>query len=230
MFAIHQVIVLWVIVLSAPIIAAQVFNLLRLLGWQRAGSAYHWLVSGNPYFPASVVIALLLGWLLGRSFRDPSMQWIWVVPSAVMLYVLTSIPTLIPNLVRPEFQARVGQSPFLHYFGWNCGLGNYCLDQTSITRPFYTSVAYSLAAMLALKTTRNRSGNTAIHRLTVVLVGALFVMAAVYDCILSVSIGGWNWMYLSVSGVPTAMGLFLILLAVRLRQEGLAVTRQPTHT
>jgi hypothetical protein len=152
MFAMHQVIVFWVVIASAGILAASIFNVLQLFGWLNAKASFNWLFHGIDYFPAFTMLALALGWLLGRSLRDPSMFWVWTFPTLLLVHALVEIPTITPQLVSPAFQAGVGQSRFFHYFGWGCRLGNYCLDQSCFTRPFYAGVAYSLAALAAMKT------------------------------------------------------------------------------
>jgi hypothetical protein len=140
MFVAHQVIVLWVVILSAPILTASFLNFTRLFGWKHVRSAYSWILNGTPYFPAHIALGLLLGWLLARSLRDRSMLWVWTLPTFAMGYALAAVPTLAPRLVLSGFQAGVGQSRWFHYFGSGCHLGNYCLDQTSFTRPFLASL------------------------------------------------------------------------------------------
>ena len=81
MFVVHQVIVLWVVIVSAGILAASALNFLRLLGWRHPRPAYTWLLSGNNFFPCQVALALLLGWILGRALQDRSMLWVWLLPS-----------------------------------------------------------------------------------------------------------------------------------------------------
>ena len=122
---------------TAGILTASALNFLKLLGWRHPKPVYTWLLSGNNLFPCQVALALLLGWILGRALQDRSMLWVWLLPSLGMAYALLNIPTLVPRLVKPEFQAGIGQSRLFHYFGSGCQLGNYCIDQTSFTRPFY---------------------------------------------------------------------------------------------
>jgi hypothetical protein len=54
MFLVHQVIVLWVVMVSAGILTAAALNFLKLLGWQHPKPAYTWLLSGNNLFPCQV--------------------------------------------------------------------------------------------------------------------------------------------------------------------------------
>lgn len=224
MFLVHQVIVLWVVIVSAGILTASALNFLRLLGWRHPKPVYAWLLSGNNFFPCQVALALLLGWILGRALRDRSMLWVWLLPSLGMAYALFNIPTLVPSLVKPEFQAGIGQSRLFHYFGSGCQLGNYCIDQTSFTRPFYASLAYSLAAWVALSTfKRLRQGRTS-EFLVPLLVGILFLIGTIYDFIQSLYVGGWHWEYLYIEGTPIAMWLYLILLAYDIHKNSAVET------
>ena len=213
MFVVHQVIVLWVVAVSAPILTASSINFLRLFGWQDARGAYDWILKANPYFPAHIALALLLGWMLGRSLLDRSMLWVWVFPTLLLGYALIAIPTLIPRIVPSAFQAGIGQSRLAHYFGWGCQYGDYCLDQSSFTRPFYASIAYSLTSLIAIKTWSRARRGASIQFLMLLVVGTLFLIAAVCDLVQSVRIGGWRWAYLPLEGTVAGMGMYLMLLA-----------------
>jgi hypothetical protein len=212
MFVVHQVIVLWVVIVSAQILTASACNLLRVFGWQQYRSAYTWLLSGNPYFPVHIALGLLLGWLLARSLRDQSMVWVWVLPSILLGYAFVAIPTLTPSVVPFASQAGNGQSRFYHYFGWGCQFVNNCVDQSRFTRPFYASLAYSLGAFLALRIpTRPRACR--IQFWSVLGTGVMFLVAALYDSANSLKYG-WNWMVFVVEATPAGMGAYLILLAL----------------
>jgi|HubBroStandDraft_6_1064221.scaffolds.fasta_scaffold187656_3 hypothetical protein len=224
MFLVHQVIVLWVVMVSAGILAASALNFLKLFGWRHPKLVYAWLLSGNNFYPCQVALALLLGWILGRALQDRSMVWVWLLPSLGMAYALLNVPTLVPRLVKPEFQAGIGQSRLFHYFGSGCQLGNYCIDQSSITRPFYASLAYSLAAWVALGTFKRWRQNRTFEFLVPLLVGILFLIATIYDFIQSLYIGGWRWEYLYFVGTPIAMWLYLILLAYDIHKNSAVKT------
>ncbi len=219
MFVVHQVIVSWVVVVSAPILTASVLNFMHLFGWQHVRSVYSWVLIGTPFFPAHVVLGLLLGSLLARSLHERSMLWVWLFPSVAMIYALIAIPTLTPRLVMSGSYAGVVQSRWSHYFGWGCQLGNYCLDQTSFTRPFYASLAYSLAAFVALKTFAWSRRSALVQYWMVLIVGVIFLVAAIYDTFQSVRLAGWYWQYLPIEGTVAAMGIYLILLALSARDE-----------
>lgn len=216
MFAVHQVIALWVVIVSAQVLTASVCNVLRLFGLQNYRAVYTWILSGNPYFPAQVGLGLLLGWLLARSLRDPSMKWVWVLTSIVLSYALVAIPALTPNTVPFELQAGKGQSRLHHYFGWGCQFTNHCVDQSTFTRPFYATLAYSLGALLALKTTKSSASK--VQFLMLLITGIAFVAGAIYDSVNSIRYG-WNWMILVVEATPIGTGVYLILLALGSESE-----------
>lgn len=213
-FVIHQVLALWVVTVSAPVITAQVFNVLRLAGWTGADAAYAWAMQGNPWFPAYVCLALFLGWLLCGFLRNRSMLWIWVLPTFFIAYALLAIPTGTPRIVPPEFQAGVGQSRFVHYFGWGCAAGNYCLDQSTFTRLFLIGGSYSLGALLVLKTPFHFSRRSKLYPWIGIIAGTLVLSATSRDFIMTLGIIGWHRSLLIFEGVPAATGLFLILLSI----------------
>ena len=212
MFLVHQIIALWVVIVSAQILTASACNLLRLFGWQQYEIVYTWLLSGNPYFPVHIALALLLGWLLARSLRDRSMVWVWVLPTIAIGYAFVAIPTLTPTVIPFALQAGNGQSRFYHYFGWGCQFVNHCVDQSRFTRLFYASLAYSLGAFLALKIPA-RPHASRIQFWSLLATGIMFLVAAIYDSANSLKYG-WNWMLLVVEATPAAMGSYLIFLAL----------------
>lgn len=84
------------------------------------------------------------------------MFWVWILPCVVLIYAVVTIQTLIPFSVAAE------RGLISHFFGWGCQADLDCYDQLSFTQPFYTSVAYSLGALVARKSQtkllRNDSG------------------------------------------------------------------------
>lgn len=220
----HQVIVEWVLILAAPLLTASVCNVLHLFGWQGYQRGYAWVLNGTPFFPAHIALGLLFGWLLCEHLTDRSMVWVWLFPTALLSYALAAIPTLVPAIVAPEFQAGAGQSRWLHYFGFGCQLGNYCIDQTSFTRPFYASIAYSFGASLSLKTRRRSVTAKRIVAWTTLCLAIWLTVAAVFDLWISARAGQWHWTYLTFDGVPAAMGVILVLLV--LSKEPKSVTER----
>jgi hypothetical protein len=212
MFAMYQVIAVWVTLRVAPTVTASTLNFLRLFGRHYTSADYHRMLSGTPYFPIQISVGLVLGWVLGRHLRDRSMLWVWVLPFAVLCYAFVTIPTLNPTVTPLELQAGVGQSRFEHYFGWGCQPVNHCVDQEVFTAPFYASAAYSIAAFTAEELTENTIPATIPQFSFVLSIGIIILVGTIYDFALAVRLG-WHWMLLPISGVPAAMGAYLILLA-----------------
>jgi hypothetical protein len=215
MFVVYQVIASWAVIASVPTLTASAVNVLRLFGWRNYRSAYTWLISGNPYFPIHIVLGLLLGWLLARSLRDRSMLWVWLLPSILLGYAFVAIPTLTPSHIPFELQAGNGQSRLYHYFGWGCQFVNGCVDQSAFTRPFYASVAYSIGAWLALKTSMHFRCSR-IQFWMLLGTGIVFLVATILDSVNWLK-NGWNWMVFVHEATPGSMGLFLMLLAFSAR-------------
>jgi hypothetical protein len=213
-FIVHQVLALWVVTISAPVVSAPVFNMLRMAGWTGASGAYKWTTQGNPWFPADACLALILGWVLCGFLRNRSMLWIWVLPTLALAYALAAVPTGTPRIVPAAFQAGIGQSRFVHYFGRGCAVGNYCLDQSTFTRPFLIGICYSLGALLVLKTPLHFNRRSNAYPWIGVTAGALILAATSEDLILAARLAGWHWSYLILAGVPAATGGFLVLLSM----------------
>jgi len=216
MFAMYQVIAIFVTIRSAPILTASTLNFLRLFGGHYTSADYNWVLAGTPYFPVQTGLGLILGWVLGRHLRHRSMLWVWVLPFAVLCYAFVTIPTLNPTVTPLELRAGVGQSRFEHYFGWGCQPVNHCVDQEVFTAPFYASAAYSIAAFTAEELTENTIPATIPQFSFVLSVGIIILVCTIYDFALSVRLG-WHWMLLPISGAPAAMGTYLILLAFSIK-------------
>ena len=149
-FAAHQVVGTWGVAFFAAFGLMSLLDFgLDFLGWKGSIRFAHWLLTENPFYPVQIVTGFYLGWLLSRRFHHRAMLWIWVLPLAVLCYAFLAVPILIPEwtsiLARPDtFQSRLS-----HYFGWGCQPRAHCLDQLTITLPFYASAAYSVGASLA---------------------------------------------------------------------------------
>ncbi len=222
MFVFHQIIATWVVYVSTRILLDSAFNLLGLLGWHYSLDDYYRLVSGTPYFPVQIALAVLLGWLLGRNLGDKSMFWVWILPLAFLCYAFVAIPTLTPSVTPWEFQAGAGQSRISHYFGWGCRPANRCIDQISITLPFYVSTAYSLAALLAQRRANRLHPAGPFQFWILLAVGTIFVAGTMYDFVLSFQFGwSWEilWKILPFAATPFGIGAYLILLAFNKRND-----------
>lgn len=96
------------------------------------------LLIGIPYFPVQITLALSVGFLLDFWLLQRSAAWVWVVPLAVLAasFWLSALP----------LPARIAE-----YFGWGCRPELRCFVQSGITAPFYASAAYSIGALVALR-------------------------------------------------------------------------------
>src|ERR1019366_772762 len=129
---------------SAPLLLAQVSNLMSAVGWKYFTLHRYLILSENPYFPVQITIGLILGWLTGSCLQRRSMLWVWVLPFLFLCYAIVNIPTISPLLPSVLLHSGVTQSRLSHYFGRGCQPKNRCLDQLLITMPFYASSAYSI--------------------------------------------------------------------------------------
>jgi hypothetical protein len=91
-----------------------------------------------PYFPVQITLAVVTGALLRICFKHRAMEWVWILPLALLSIGFLETPL--------PFLARVGL-----FFGTDCKLYNHCFVQTGLTAPFYTAAAYSISAFLTSK-------------------------------------------------------------------------------
>jgi hypothetical protein len=96
------------------------------------------LLTTIPYFPIQIVLAFSLGFLLRLRIKQYLMEWVWVLPSAFLCIGFFLSPL--------TYHER-----FDRFFGSDCSPSNHCFDQTGLTLPFYTAIAYSLGAMVSSK-------------------------------------------------------------------------------
>lgn len=141
-FLLHQTIGTVGVLVVAPILTGFVFDLLRLFDRTYSLGYLHWLLTGTPYFPVQIALALFLGWSLGIKLRHRSMLWVWVLPLGALCAALVALPTIVSLGL---------QSRLLHFFAWGCRPENDCFDQLAITLPFYIAASYSIGALVALK-------------------------------------------------------------------------------
>jgi len=93
-----------------------------------------------PYFPLQILVGLAIGYFLQRRFPSTAAQWVWVFPLVTLSYRFISFH---PSVLEPAFVSRAS-----HFFGRKCRPPD-CFEQFRYTAPFYTAVAYSLAARLS---------------------------------------------------------------------------------
>lgn len=150
LFLMHQLIGTIGVGVGALLLTGLAFDLLRLLGRHYTMGYSHWILTGTPYFPVQIVLALFLGWLLSRRFHHRSMLWVWILPTGILCCAFAVLPTVTSLTL----QFRLS-----HFFGWGCRPENRCFDQIGVTLPFYIAVAYSAGALLARRTSSPLTGD-----------------------------------------------------------------------
>jgi len=96
------------------------------------------LLFATPFYPIQIGAALVAGYLVTRYFSLPLARWMWVLPAAFLL-------SQVVFRQLPDDVSRWG-----YWFGWFGIVGHvYPPLQVGVTMPFYTSAAYSLAAVVA---------------------------------------------------------------------------------
>jgi hypothetical protein len=120
-FLMHQVIATGVLFFTGYMAVWVAADLPRIIGIGIHQSFIR-SVTRPPYFPAQILWAFFLGWLLSGFLRHRTMLWVWVVPSLVLGWLFIRFPNCPANLFR-----------------------NACLD----SYPFLAAAAYSVGALLA---------------------------------------------------------------------------------
>lgn len=148
-FALHQFIGMYGISFTAPAVFSLGFKVLDLFGRHYTTRDFHYVLTETPYFPVQIGFALVLGWLLGRSLGHRSMLWVWILPLVILCFAIVITPVEQTSVLAKQFS---GQTRLSHFFGWGCRPAARCLNQLVITLPFYSSLAYSMGAVLGRKT------------------------------------------------------------------------------
>lgn len=159
-FLMHQIVstegVIWLTILGTFSLRGSITSVHEAWAHSAFMRAMHLVLSNTPFFPVQIALGAYIGWRLFNRWRHQSMFWVWILPCVVLIYAVITIQTLIPFSVAAE------RGLISHFFGWGCQADLDCYDQLSFTQPFYTSVAYSLGALVARKSQtkllRNDSG------------------------------------------------------------------------
>ena len=219
-FTIHQFIGSYGIAFLAPWIVAASGDVVRLFGKGYPIRTAYWILTGTPYFPVQIILALLLGFLIFRHFQHRVMTLVWIIPLILLAYAFIAIPTLTPSITPPRFQAGVGESRLSHYFGWGCQPTSltHCLDQTLVTLPFYISIAYSLGALLAQTVPERFRRPNPKHFWIYALAGGFFFVALCSELHQLVGLlhrgEQWQWAYLPALAIVAGCGGFLVFYSV----------------
>ena len=147
-------------IVTVPYLAGfSTVELIDRIGGRVSVQDLYWVLTGTPFYPAQIAVGLYFGWWLGRRLRNRAMVWVWILPLAIVCYVVIRASPFVPEWTSILIRPGMGQSRWSYYFGWGCRPTAGCLDQLVTTLPLYTSVAYSVAGWLALRTadSRNRS-------------------------------------------------------------------------
>jgi hypothetical protein len=155
-FGMHQIIGAWGVGAAATLLFNLFLDSLGAYSSSRAAHHLYGMLTATPYFPFQIALGLYLGWVLARRLQHRSMQWIWVLPLAILCYSVIALPTVSPAFTSIMVQSGINQSRFSHYFGWGCRVEDRCFDQLFVTMPFYASAAYSVGSFLAREAPRMR--------------------------------------------------------------------------
>lgn len=214
-FALHQFIGMYGIPFTAPLVFSLGFKSLLLFGYSYYSSRdFYSKINEIPYFSVQVLFALILGWLIGSYLEHKSMLWVWVLPLAVLTYSFLSIP--ISVLEATPFPSEMA-ARFSHFFGWGCRPVWHCRDQILFTLPFYSSLGYSLGALLA----RGIGYRSPTRKLALGLTcfGLIILVAIGIDLIFSIRHTGWQNLYWMLSATPVGLGVYLLYIAAIVRQR-----------
>jgi hypothetical protein len=173
------------------------------------------VLTGTPYFPAQIVVALLTGWLLGELFAHDSMLWIWVLPYTWLVYDFARLPTV----QRMPFPTRLS-----YFFGWGCRAEDDCIYQIGVALPFYVAVAYSSGALLARKlpmrspVARRKVSGIIFIIGVLILADELKAFAFNFRQLLSMTPRGWGWILLPTGALDAGIGACFIFFALKIRR------------
>ncbi|HEY2460330.1 MAG TPA: hypothetical protein VGI16_05965 [Candidatus Acidoferrum sp.] len=214
-FALHQFIATYGISFTAPIVFSLAFKVSYLFGHASLQRDFHVMVTRTPYFPVQIIFALIIGALLGLSVRHRSMLWVWVLPLAALCYAFFTAPH---SVMETKSISLLLQLRLSHFFGGGCRPSDRCLDQLLVTLPFYSSLSYSVGALLARRATRFGHASRQLH-LMLASAGSIILIAIFVDLIVSIRETGWQTTYLFVLAVPVGMGAYLLYVSSTIRRE-----------
>lgn len=170
-FVFHLASVYLVVLICSSALAGWTYrNLFSALQIHTKRSSFEFLYTHLLFF--SFVPAFLTG-LVNARFKHRVAEFVWIIPSLVLLYKLVTFPAMGSVLV------QTSSWPALHeYFGGGFLIAEFHnwtqyaqlfsnpdmvrgMTQRTFTAPFYGGVAYSLAAMIGR---RNPALQTALER------------------------------------------------------------------
>lgn len=233
-FTVFQFVATYGVIYVTPYVVASVFDVLRLFGRRYPAATMYSLVTGTPYFPIQIALALLLGLLMGRHSRHRTITWVWAIPLAFLLYALVAIPTFIPTLTPRALQAGIGESRLSHYFGWGCRPVEHCVDQEIATLPFYVALSYSLGAFLARRMPDRLRRPNPKHFWIYLLAGLFFLTAfcsGLVELFTLLRRGvPWQWAFVQPLAVTSGLGALLVLYSIVVAKEEPSVSAEKAAT
>lgn len=97
------------------------------------------LFGDNPYWVGPVLTGFLLGVVSRRYFKGHEGFWVWVLPTLTLAAAMV--------MTRPYGPYSRWEYVWDNFFTSRCG-DTECISEAVNTAPFYTSVAYSLGAVM----------------------------------------------------------------------------------
>ena len=91
-----------------------------------------------------------------------------------------------------------------------------CFDQIGFTLPFYTSVSYSIGALLGKKVPIRSHLGQQLRFWTVFGIGFVVLVATIFE-FMQMSRQGWGWILVPAAAIQAGMGGFLIFVAFKMR-------------
>ncbi len=99
----------------------------------------------KPYFPVQILCGIAAGYLNGRRFQDRGATWVWVIPAVRLAFAIATWRST--SILEDHTRAVIG-----HFFLEDCQPPLWtrsCIDQSLITAPLYSSIAYSIGTLVA---------------------------------------------------------------------------------
>jgi len=145
LFLLHQLLSTWGFFLATPQVLLVFVQLRSYLGIKTYMAQLHWVLYETPLFPAHVILALLVGWILGGTLRHRSMLWVWILPLVSLYTAHLGFPILAggtsADYVLPALSSKLEYS-------WG-QFGVHSLQEIVRISMVFTAAAYSLGALLA---------------------------------------------------------------------------------
>ena len=149
-FLLHQFLSTWGLFVAVPLLlmfVCEVSVRVRLTIYVHQMQSFMY---GTPFFPAHVVLAVFVGWVLGGTLQEDSMLWVWVLPLVSLFASHWGVP-LIATGPSENYRLLALSSKLVYSWG---RLGVHSLQQIVRIALLYLSLAYSFGALLAFRILR----------------------------------------------------------------------------